>query len=256
MTRRSGWILFSLGLVLALGSGALVYVLLQQQSIQAAEEARRLARTELEARVQTVPLPVAARAIDPGRPLATDDIVIKEFPVDLVPTSAMTSSMELENRILVRPVGEGEIFQRSLLLGENGSTVSEQIRPGFVLFAFPIVDLMGQSEILQDGDRIDLLLSFAQVDPANPTVAIATTALTLQNIEVFKVLRPTDDEGNAGTSTALMCLMKPEDAVMLKFIKDSGGTIDFALRSPLDADPFTAPPVDQSDLVGRFVQPQ
>jgi pilus assembly protein CpaB len=255
VTRRSGWILFSLGLVLALGSGALVYVLLQQQSTRATEQARAQVIAEVQAQVQTVPLPVAARALDPGRPITTEDIIVKDFPVDLVPTSAVTSSVDLESQVLVRAVGEGELFQRSQLLGENGSTVSQQIRPGFVLFAFPIVDLMGQSNILQDGDRVDLLVTYVQTDPNNPNPS-ATTALTLQNIEVFKVLRPVDDEGNAGVPTALMCLMSPEDAVMLKFIKDSGGTIDFALRSPLDADPFVAPPVSQSDLVGRYLQAQ
>jgi pilus assembly protein CpaB len=246
----------ALGFVLAIGAGALVYVTLQQQSEAAARLAREQARAEVQREIQTVPLPVAVRAIEPGRPLTAADFETKDFPIDLVPTSAVTSTADLENRILLRPVGEGETIQRSLLLGESGTALSQQIRPGFVLFAFPIVDLMGQSNLIADGDRIDLLLTVPPTTQPDGTTTARVSALTLQNIEVFKVLRPVDEEGNPGEATALLCSMKPEDAVMLKFIKDSGGAIDFALRSPLDVDPFTAPPVDDADLSERYLQRQ
>lgn len=259
MTRRSGWILVTLGLVLAIGAGALVYMTLQQQSEVAARTAREQVISQIKEEQQTVPLPVAARALEPGRPLVADDVVVKEFPVDLVPTSAVTSALDLENRVLIRPVGPGETIQRSLLLGESGTALSQQIRQGYVLFAFPIIDLMGQSDLIQDGDRIDLLLTTQEnVAQGAPEGAVTprTSALTLQNIEVFKVLRTVDDEGNQGAATALLCSMRPEDAVMLKYIKDSGGTIDFALRSPLDVDPFQAPPVTNDDLTSRYLQKQ
>ena len=256
MKRRSGWIVFTLGLVLALGAGALVYVILQQQSVAAAEQARAQARAEVELQARTVALPVAARALDPGRPLAADDIVLKDFPADLVPTTALTSTADLESRVLVRAVGAGETFQRSMLLGESGTAISQQIQQGFVLFAFPIVDLMSQSDLIQDGDRIDLLLTVPPSTGADGQTSARVSALTLQNIEVFKVLRPVDDEGARGAATALLCSLKPEDAVMIKFIKDSGGTIDFALRSPLDAEPFSAPPVDEADLSDRYLRTQ
>lgn len=255
MTRRTGWLLLSLGLVLAIGAGALVYIILQQQSEAATRAARAQAAAELAQQVQTVPLPVAARALEPGRPLTTEDVVLKDFPVDLVPASAVTSTVDLESRVLIRSVGEGETIQRSVLLGESGTTLSQQIRQGYVLFAFPVVDLMSQSDLVQDGDRIDLFLTVPVTTPDGSTAG-RVSALTLQNIEVFKVLRPTDEEGNPGAATALLCSMQPADAVMLKFIKDSGGTIDFALRSPLDVDPFTAPPVNDGDLNARYLTSQ
>ncbi|MEN9938796.1 MAG: hypothetical protein RLZZ387_5375 [Chloroflexota bacterium] len=256
MTRRTGWVLFSIGLILALGSGALVYVSLQQQQQRAAEQARIELEAEMAQQARTIPLPVAVRVLEPGQPLTAQDVVLKDFPVDLVPTGAVTSTQDLESRVLVRSVGEGEIIPRSLILGESGTALSTQIRQGFVLFAFPIVDLMGQSDLIEDGDRIDLLLTVPVMGPDGVTPAGKASALTLQNIEVFKVLRPVDEEGNRGAATALLCSMKPEDAVMLKFIKDSGGTIDFALRSPLDVDPFTAPPVNDTDLKARYLQSQ
>jgi pilus assembly protein CpaB len=88
VTRRTGWILLSLGLILAIGSGALVYTILQQQST-ALEEQRTAAAEPV---IETVPLPVAARALEPGRPLTAEDVVIKQFPVDLVPPAPPTWS--------------------------------------------------------------------------------------------------------------------------------------------------------------------
>jgi pilus assembly protein CpaB len=157
--------------------------------------------------------------------------------------------------VLIRSVDAGEMIQRRLLLGESGTAISQEIREGFVLFAFPIIDLMAQSQIVMDGDRIDLFLTLPVVTP-DGTAAGRVSALTLQNIEVFKVLRPTDEEGNPGEATAMLLSMEPQDAVMLKFIKDSGGTIDFALRSPLDVDDFTAPPVNDQDLLETYLQAQ
>lgn len=252
MARRTGWILLTLGLVLAIGSGALVYVILQQQAKQVDT---LIAQATAQPAPNTVSLPVAARALEPGRPLTAEDIVIKEYPVDLVPSGAVTNTVDLEQRVLIRSVDAGELIQRRLLLGESGTAISQEIRQGYVLFAFPIMDLMTQSQIIMDGDRIDLLLTLPVVTP-DGTSAGRVSALTLQNIEVFKVLRATDEEGNPGEATAMLLSMEPQDAVMLKFIKDSGGTLDFALRSPLDVDDFTAPPVNDQDLNDSYLQAQ
>jgi pilus assembly protein CpaB len=46
--------------------------------------------------------------------------------------------------------------------------------------------------------------------------------------------------------------MKPEDAVLVKFVKDSGGTIDFTLRSPQDQGNFQAPALDDAELIRRY----
>jgi pilus assembly protein CpaB len=63
--------------------------------------------------------------------------------------------------------------------------------------------------------------------------------------------QPTEDDKQP-KATALLFSMKPEDAVMVKFVKDVGGTIDFALRSPLDKETFQAPRVDDADLIERY----
>ena len=259
MTRRRGWMLFALGLILALSAGAMVFVVLLQQAAVAAEQSRAAARREF-APPPTLKLPVAARPLEPGMKLGSADYVMKDFPLDLVPVSAITDTANLDNKLLVRAVGQGETFATSQFLGGQGATVSQQIQQGRVLFAFPIVDLLSQSDLIQDGDRVDLLLTLPLTTPDTPPADAAqagaenkTTAITLQNIEVFKVLRMVaGDEKQKGEATSLLCSLTPEDAVMIKFIKDSGGTIDFTLRSPADKEPFQASPVNRAELEKRY----
>ncbi|HMO57058.1 MAG TPA: Flp pilus assembly protein CpaB [Roseiflexaceae bacterium] len=251
---RSGWILFVLGLVLAIGAGALVYVVLQQQATTAAEEARRAALAEF-APVPTVSMPVAARAINIGTTLSAQDITTRDFPVDLVPSTAITRTEDLEGRIATRAIGAGELFSQSQFSDDSTTGISQQIPQGRVLFTFPIIDLMAQSNLLRDGDRVDLLLTFPVLDLAGEPTG-NTTALTLQNIDLFRVLRSGDaEQGAEAPPIALVFSVTPEDAVMLKFIKDIGGTIDFTLRSPLDRDnTFTPPPIDQRELQDRYLR--
>lgn len=260
MTRRSGWILLTLGVLLAIGAGVLVYVVLQQQSAVAAEQARREVLAQQAPQVPTIKLPVAARALAPGNAVGPDDILLKDFPLDLVPVNALTETTEIENRILARAVGQGDPFQRSMFVGERGEAISQEIPPGYVLFAFPIVDLLGQSNLIEDGDRIDLYLTLntpldASAAPAPDQATTPTTALTLQNVQVLKVLRQAPREDETKTpAIALLCAMRPEDAIILKHIKDTGGTIDFALRSPLDTEPFTTEPLNLPELIQRYMR--
>ena len=250
MSRRRGWILITLGLVLAIGAGALVFIVLQQQAT-AAELARQSA-IEKTPSAPTMKVPVAARQLAPGTLLDANAYVLKDFPLDLVPSNAITDTAGLRNKVLVQPIELGETFHASQFLGSSGTTISQQIRPGHVLFAFPILDLISQASLIQDGDHLDLLLT-AQIKGPNGEDKGKSTAITLQNIEVFKVLRPQSGEGEKQTKpTSLLFSMTPEDAVMLKFVKDSGGVIDFTLRSPLDKQPLKVPAVGDAELITRY----
>lgn len=251
MTRRSGWMLVVLGLVLAISAGAMVYVVLQNQRVEAQELATRLAQEQV-APPPTMKLPVAARTLEPGTVISAQDYVLKDFPLDLVPVMAISDTAGLESRVLVQTVGQGETFRNSQFLGGTGAAISQQLKQGHVLFAFPIVDLLSQSDLIQDGDHLDLLLTLEQTGAEGDEVG-RITAITLQNIEVFRVLRPpATEEDKQPKATALLFSMRPEDAVMVKFVKDAGGTIDFTLRSPTDQANFQVPAIDDAELLRRY----
>jgi pilus assembly protein CpaB len=241
---------FVLGLILALGAGALVFMVLQQQEVALAER-----MTSQYSPPPTMKLPVASRPLEVGVTIGVEDYVMKDFPLDLVPISAITETAKLDNQFLVSSVGQGETFHTNQFLGSQGATISQQIPAGKVLFAFPIVDLMSRSDLIRDGDRVDLMLTMpiksADGQPAN--AGNTATGYTLQNIEVFKVLKTaTDEQKQVGDATALLCSVTAQDAVIIKSVKDSGGTIDFTLRSPADKEPYTAPPINQVDLSNKY----
>ena len=245
MSRRKGWLFFVLGLVLALGAGALVFVVLSQ--------AQERTPTAAPPPPPSMQLPVAARPLDPGVTLGPSDYVMVNYPLDLVPLSAITQTADLDNQFLVGAVGQGETFRKDLFLGSQGQTISQQIPAGKVLFAFPIVDLLSKNNLIQDGDHIDLMLTITP-KVADGQVANQATGFTLQNIEVFKVLRSAAEQNKqAGDPIALLCSVSPQDAVLIKSVKDSGGTIDVTLRSPADQKPFEdVPPINQSQLIDKY----
>lgn len=259
MSRRNGWIFFVLGLALALGTGVIVFLFLQRQAI-AVEQQSRQAALEKYAPPPTLALPVAAHPLAAGATISAADYIMKEFPLDLVPIQAITDTASIDTKLLVQPISQGETFHSAQFLGGQGSALSQQIKKGYVLFAFPIVDLMGQSDILQDGDRVDLYITLPlkalRNDDTESELGKAT-ALTLQNIEVFKIVHSAkQDDAQEGAPTALLCSVTPADAVVLKYAKDSGGTIDFALRSPADKEPFTTPWIDPVEFSQRYLLSQ
>jgi pilus assembly protein CpaB len=248
VSRRKGWMFFALGLILALSAAAMVFVVLQNAEAKPVEGPPPIPTTKL---------PVAARPLEPGMKISSSDYILKDFPLDLVPVSAISETVNLDNQLLIRAVGQGETFRSDQFLGGQGASMSQQIKQGMVLFAFPIVDLMSQSDVVRDGDHVDLLLTLPlkglRGDDTEKDLGQAT-ALTLQNIEVYKVLRTAQKEDQPeGAPTALMISVTPADAVILKYAKDSDGKIDFTLRSPLDTEPFVAPYIDRTEFSNKYI---
>jgi pilus assembly protein CpaB len=248
VSRRKGWMFFALGLILALSAAAMVFIALQNAGARQPVAAPA---------VPTTKLPVAARPLEPGIKISAADYILKDFPLELVPVSAITETVNLESQLLVRAVGQGETFRSDQFLGGEGASMSQQIKQGMVLFAFPIKDLMSQLDIIRDGDRIDLLLTAPikalREDETEKDLGQATV-LTLQNIEVYKVLRTAKQEDQPqGDPTALMISVTPADALVLKYANDVGGILDFTLRSPLDTEPFIAPFIDRIEFSKRYL---
>jgi pilus assembly protein CpaB len=237
---------------MAIATGALVFYTLQQQQRALAARAQALAEVAPAPDVPTLQLPVAARPLPPGTILSTEDFLLKEFPLDLVPVAAITETISLESRLIVEPIGQGETFSTTKIAGGAGAAISQQIAPGNVLTAFPAGDLLSTANIIEDGDRLDLLLTL-QVPSADGESARPVTAFTLQNILVFRVLRPAGEiDARDMPPEALLLSVTPEEAVLIKHVKDSGGTLDFVLRASQDTVPSDVPPVDREDLIARY----
>jgi pilus assembly protein CpaB len=252
MGRAKGWIWISLALVCALGAGGLTYVLLQRQNARATQ-ALALAQQELasEPKEATVSIPVARQDLDRGIALTPEQFELKAFPVSLAPSSAITDTELLDGQILAQFVAQGDIFRPQDIYGGTGAPLSSLIEPGRTIISFPVIDLFTGTGLFVEGDRVDLLLSIGvETTTEDGAEQGDITGYTVQNVRVMRILSPPPSEGDPTPApTALLLELDPADAVMVKKVKDAGGTVDLALRSPVDQDDFDVPVVTDQDLI-------
>ncbi len=252
MPRRRGLILVLLGLVLALGTGALVFMLLRNAAPVITPNNAQLPPTP----VPTKRLPVAARLLEAGTVISETDIEIQEFPIDTPAVGVISDTTELVGEQVLESVQPGAVFRATALRGTDGGPLSNAIAPARVVIAFPAGDLLSQTRVITPGDRIDLLLTLDMVDTTGAGGETRTgkaTNFTVQNINVLRVVRdqPTEENQNPVPS-ALLLELEPQDAVRVKFVKDNGGVIDFALRSRLDTEEFDVDAYNLDNLRDDF----
>ncbi|MFV9506974.1 MAG: Flp pilus assembly protein CpaB [Oscillochloridaceae bacterium umkhey_bin13] len=246
MAKGKGWIWLSLALVCALSAGVLTYFLLQRQNAaqQAAIEQALQQAAAAPAPVETIDLPVAVRELLVDTVITGQDLTLRAFPVEVVPPSALVDPAQIEGRVVSQRLSAGDLFMPASLYGGEVASLSSEIEPGRTVMAFPIIDLFTSVNLFVPNDRVDMLLSFAAEEQG------MLTGYTVQNVRILRILipRPTDNNPNPAP-TALLLELSPAEAVLVKKVKDAGGTIDLALRSPLDNQPFEIDPVTNQDLI-------
>jgi pilus assembly protein CpaB len=68
-----------------------------------------------------------------------------------------------------------------------------------------------------------------------------------------KIIRPTPTEEQPNPeASAILFELSPQDAVIVKFVKDSGGTLDFTLRSSTDATIYETDAIKQDYLFDNY----
>jgi pilus assembly protein CpaB len=249
MPRRRGGILIALGVLLAIASGALVYYLLRQVPVASSVDVAPTATP-----VPSRSIPVAGRVLEAGTTLTTTDIITRDYPETLVPVGVITDSNALAGQILVERLGEGEFFRPTQLANSAEGPLSQQIPEARVVMAFPVADLLTQSKVINAGDHVDLLLTIAVQEGTDTETRVGqATSYTVQNIRVVKIVRPTPTEDQPNPEpTAVLFELTPQDAVIVKFVKDSGGTLDFTLRGSNDTSIFETDAINQDYLFDNY----
>jgi pilus assembly protein CpaB len=138
--------------------------------------------------------------------------------------------------------------------GRQALVVSE----GQVLMAFPASDLMSEVGILKPGDHVDLLFSLnfpgtATGGEGGGGERQATFDL-LQNVTIAALVGGETTTGGTsqGPPKALLLTIAPQDALVLKYVKDAEGTLDIVLRGPGDTGPDDTNPVDVDIMINRY----
>ena len=231
---------------------------------------------------------VTTRGIPLGAVLAPEDLELKDVPVELAPLSRLTDVLAAVGKITNVSLVAGEMVLPHHLTDSTNApyrNLGFTLQDDQVLLAFPIIDLMSSLNILKRGDVVDILASLT-LAPANPEaltpeeeqpepklytldamqrITITAIVVDLVSEEQPASSAPIQAPGQAATPqapsetnraqtkpVALLLALNPQDALVLKHLKDSGAVFDLVLRSPNSTTLFETTPVDSQYLIDRY----
>lgn len=216
-----------------------------------------------------------------GNVINREDVQLATVPLSLVPRDALDSIEAALGKIVTVHLITGEmVLQHHLADPTNvAHDVGYIIGEDQVLMAFPAADLMSTLGVLQRGDAIDIFASLT-VEVSPTTIAPAQVTTTEQQAAISRLFtfdafqrvqitaivadvvaesgtaaegaaQPTPNPANTRVRAYLLAL-NPQDALVLKHLRDTGAIFDFVLRSPTSNVLFDVSPVTVEYLLQRF----
>ncbi len=278
MRKRSGMLIMLVGVALALVSGMMVLAIARQASAGQAAE------------VKQVLVVMAGRDVPMGTAIPADALTLQAFPADFVPQGAIPAPEQAVGKYTVTHLTKGQIILATQLSAvKRAGNLAQSVPPGKVAVALPMTDLMSTAKAINPGDHVDVLLTLnlreglvndpqsAPAGAGKTSSGMATgarvvfanqadtprnnvTQATLQNVEVLQVGEAEEStanipEGNAVGARkvgSIIVLVDHQDALVLKYAKDSGGVVDLALRAPEDTAHAKTEPMTVDLLFERF----
>jgi pilus assembly protein CpaB len=215
---------------------------------------------------------VARQDIEENTVITTSMLLTTSYPVDLLRSDTIRSMSQVvgEDKVLstkVKVFGGQPLLESQFVTSGGREGPSVVIPKGKVLVAFPSTDMLNSTGAVRPGDRVDILLTIplsgtarldAGAETASQVVGTARAIVsqaTLQNIEVKSTglwAPPDAAEGHNETVKVITFLVDHQEALILKFVKDSGGTIDLAVRSIEDNQEVETDPVNLDYLVDLY----
>jgi pilus assembly protein CpaB len=279
---RRGRILILLGLILAVGTAAAVYVVVNSM------EPSQTSEIVLEDVVVAVQ-PIAEEEPIEGR------VNLVAMPKDYVPEGALRSLEGTGDLLAAGPIPQGAAIHPSMLISKvelaQEGELGKLVEPGLVAVAFPVNELSSVSYGVRPGDHIDVLMTFFFMDidqetqiaepicapfcpgPEGETqaslgeqISRPAAQLTLQDIQVLGVgrwaqeLTPEQREAQAesGEPVAvelpryITLMVTPQDALVLKLARELKANIELAVRSEDDTQQFVTQQVTLDYILARF----
>jgi Flp pilus assembly protein CpaB len=199
-------ILLLLGLVLAVVTGVLLY--------EAVGSTARVSAVSAPPEGERTPVLVARTDIPAQTPITAEMLEARAFPAELVPAGAAAEPSALVGKRLAVAVPKGLPIVASQIAGATGPGGRPAIEPGRVLYSFATSDPLTAAGLVHPGDRVDLL----------GTVSAGSDRLTqtlVQDLEVIQVL----------SGRSLLLVVDRQTALTLKYLRDSGVSIDLVVRA-------------------------
>ncbi|NIW44220.1 MAG: hypothetical protein GWN30_05455 [Gammaproteobacteria bacterium] len=261
---RVGIIVAVVGILLiALGTFAVVR--LYQDAVEpAAEEVP-------EVEVATTSVVVASRDLSLGTLVTSGDLTVIEVPVEFTTRGSIELVEDAVDKILKVDVIQGEMVLDHNLANPTDVThdIAYVMSESHVLMAFPASDLISRLAIPQRGDIVDLFATISsEIETVNENgeTEITTERLTLDAMQRIQITALVADiivneeqvRAEAGEDEevprksvniqAYLLALDPQDALILKYLKDSGAVFDIVLRAPTSTGQFNLTPVTSEYL--------
>jgi pilus assembly protein CpaB len=231
---------------------------------------------------------VVTHDISLGSVLSEGDMRVIEVPLGIRPRGALVEVDEGVGRMVKQNVVSGEMLMSQHLADPTNihRDLAFILQDDEVLMAFPVVDLMGQLEMLGRGDNVDIFVTIEKVVrefEESPTGIIATPepVSKLFTFDAFQRIKITatvveitsTQQGDQAAQTinqqgtpvptptpspqekntvALLLALDPQDALVLKHLKDTDAIFDFVLRSPTSNQLFELEPVTEDYLIDLY----
>lgn len=224
---------------------------------------------------------VVTRDLFLGDLIAGTDVTLASVPVEIAPRNAIATLEQAVGKIIKTDLIQGEMVLLHNLADptNNNKDLSFILGEDHVLMAFPGDDLMSRESMVQRGDIVDILATFQQKVKTVGEITTTTgevkepemrtfTIDTMQKVSVTAmVLEVIDQQGDAapiqgetaGAAAAsktrikaYLLALKPQDALILKHLKDTGAIFDIVLRAPTSIVQFNLTPVTEEYIIEYY----
>jgi pilus assembly protein CpaB len=254
MARTRGCLWLTAGVVVAILAGVVGFLVLSRATGQQTGGGTVTAG-------RTVPVVVAIQAVPVGTQLSAEMMQVRQIPVEATAEGAVGAVEDATGKITLVDLYPGEVILAQRLVDPNVVSGDGRkalvISEGQVLMAFPASDLMSRVGVLKPGDHVDLLFSLKFPDMTAGAEAGGEQLQTfnlLENVTIAALVGGQTTTGGAsqGPPEALLLTIAPQDALVLKYVKDAGGAMDIVLRAPGDTGPYETDPVDVDFMINKY----
>ena len=184
--------------------------------------------------------------MEAGKPLAAEDLMLADWPVNVPLSGATSKSESLVGRIVLYPLAALEPIREQLLAAPGAAVgLTAKIPDGMRAVAIQTNEVNNVSGFLFPGCHVDALVTFRQATGKDESV----TMTVLQNVEVLSTgekLQP-DPAGKPQNVKEVTVLLTPDDAQKL-VLASNQGTVQFVLRNGSDQLQAQRRPVELKDL--------
>ena len=226
---------------------------------------------------------VVTRDLFLGDRITETDVALASIPVENAPRTAIPALEGAIGKIIKSDLVQGQMVLSHNLADptNNNQDLSFILSEDHVLLAFPADDLMSFENMVQRGDIIDIFASFTveievtdeivatqEEDEEPATVTRTFTVDSLQRVDVTALVvdvfveeedpnllpgQTAQDEPERITNIrAYLLALDPQDALILKHLKDIGAIFDIVLRAPTSTAQFELTPITEEFIIELY----